>query len=72
MDSLGRYTYNCTWINKPTHFYSYLKVEQLKTKDNWWNEIIINDALKITANIVNSERNFTRYSISTIITDWKK
>lgn len=75
LDDKNRYTYDCTLTNKPTHFYSYIKVEQLKTKNTITSpssEIIVDSAYKITAYIINSERTNTKYSISTIITDWKK
>jgi len=71
LDYLNRYTHDCA-NNRPTRFYSYIKVEPLKTKTNKWTIINVDNAYKIIANIVNSEKWFTRYYISTIITDWKK
>lgn len=71
IDSQNRYTHDCIG-NKETKFYSYIKVEPLITKTDRWNKIDIENAFKIVANVVNSEKWFTRYYISTIITDWKK
>ncbi|MDD2565293.1 MAG: prepilin-type N-terminal cleavage/methylation domain-containing protein [Candidatus Gracilibacteria bacterium] len=75
LDDKNRYTYDCSGTNKSTHFYSYIKIEKLKTKNTTITpntEIIVDNAFKVTAQIINSERTITKYSISTIITDWKK
>lgn len=72
LDSKWRYTYDCTLWNKPTKFYAMLKIEPLKTKDSANNIKRVDDALKLTAIIYNYEKTFNRFSISTIITDWKR
>lgn len=71
IDSLNRFSHNCGDWNKETKFYSYIRVEKLKTKTNKWTIIDVDNAYKIIANVVNSEKWFSNYYISTIITDWK-
>lgn len=71
-DSQNRYTHDCSTGNKETKFYSYIKVEPLITKTNKWTKIDLDDAYRIIANVINSEKWFTKYYVSTIITNWKK
>lgn len=70
-DSLNRLVHDCANGNKETRFYSYIKVEPLRTKTDKWTVIVVDNAYKIIANVINSEKWFTKYYISTIITDWK-
>ena len=70
-DSRWIYTYDCT-TNKPSHFYTFLKVEPLVTEDASWNAIPVDDAYKVNAISVIWNKSKSRYVISTIITDWKK
>jgi len=71
-DSQNRYTHDCLMGNKETKFYSYIKVEPLITKTNKWTKIDVYDAYRIIANVINSEKWFTKYYVPTIITNWKK
>lgn len=72
IESNWRYTYNCNNFTQSTRFYSYLKIEELKTQDIYWSWITVNSAYKVISIVMNSERNTSRYSIPTIITNWKK
>jgi len=67
LDSKNRYTYNCSWTNKKTIFYRFLKVEKVENKD--W---IIDNALKITSKVIWYANSYHQLEISTIITDWKR
>lgn len=71
IDALWRYTYDCSWANKTTKIYSYLKVEPLITKDMHW-DIPVDNALKVSSINITKWRGNSKYVISTIITDWKK
>jgi prepilin-type N-terminal cleavage/methylation domain-containing protein len=71
LDNKWRYTYTCIW-NVSSKFYSFIKVEPLITKNASNAPITVNNALKLTSVIYNSEKWFTKWSISTIITDWKR
>ena len=67
LDSKNRYTYDCSWTNKKTKFYRYLKVEKVENKD--W---VIDNALKITSKVIWYANSYHKLEISTIITDWKR
>lgn len=67
LDSENRYTYDCSWTNKKTKFYRYLKIEKVENKD--W---VINNALKITSKVIWYANSYHSLDISTIITDWKR
>lgn len=72
IDSQNRYSHKCSTLSKETKFYSYIKIEPLETRTNKWTKIKVDDAYRIIANVVNSEKWFTKYYATTIITNWKK
>jgi prepilin-type N-terminal cleavage/methylation domain-containing protein len=72
IDSKNRYTHDCIW-NQKTHFYSFIKIEPLITKNTISNsDIIVDNAFKIKSVVSNTDKGYTEYLINTIITDWKK
>ena len=72
IDNQNRYSHKCSTLSKETKFYSYIKIEPLETRTNKWTKIKVDDAYRIIANVVNSEKWFTKYYTTTIITNWKK
>ena len=67
LDSKNRYTYDCSWTNKKTIFYRFLKVEKVENKD--WT---IDNALKVTSKVIWYANSYHQLEIPTIITDWKR
>lgn len=74
LDSKNRYTHDCTpSVNKNTSFYSFIKIEKLKTKNTIIpSDLDVNNAYKIISTVANTDKWYTEYNINTIITDWKK
>lgn len=64
LDSENRYVYEKD-LNKPTDFYRFLEIEEVKDID--W---IINNALKIKSKVIWYKKWYHEYEINTIITDW--
>lgn len=68
LDSEDRYTHDCTTLwNKKTHFYRYLKIEEVK--NSTW---VITDALQIISKVIWVEKWYHELEIKTILTDWKR
>jgi hypothetical protein len=67
LDWNNLYTYDCSSPNKPTVFYKFIKIEELK--DSSW---IINDALKVTSKVIWNMRWYHETEINTILADWKR
>jgi hypothetical protein len=67
LDSNNLYTYDCTWLNTPTVFYKYIKIDVVK--DKTW---VINDSFKVTSKVVWYKRWYHETEISTILADWKR
>jgi len=61
------YNYDCSWINKKTIYYRYLKIEEVKNI-NW----IIKNALKLTSKVIWYKWWYHSIDLKTIITDWKR
>lgn len=70
-DTLGRLTHDCT-ANEKTSMASFLKVDPLETTDAANAKVIIDNAYKITAYFVTTDHTYREYTMSTILTDWKK
>lgn len=64
LDNENRYVYEKIW-NKPTEFYRFLQIDEVKDKD--W---IINNSLKIKSKVIWYKRWYHEYEINTIIADW--
>lgn len=71
IDSLGRYTHDCSWNNQKTPYFSYLEVQPLTTKDSSNNPIPVGWAFKIVSHFVSIDQTYRSYLVSTIVTDWK-
>jgi len=71
-DWLGKYTYDCTWTNKRTRFYRYLKFEPLMYKDTSWTNITIKDSYKVTSKVIWYIRGYHEINLTTILSDYKK
>lgn len=67
IDDIGRYTHQCTTNMKRSPYYSYLKVEPVKT-----GSITVPSALMLTAYFATTEGGYREFSMYTILTDWKK
>lgn len=72
IDSLGRYTHDCTGSNRKTNYASFMKVESLVTKNSTTNTPIpVDRAHKITVYFMSLNSGYRLSTMSTIITDWK-
>lgn len=68
LDLNNRYTHDCiTLWHKKTHFYRFLKIEEVKDID--W---IISDSLQIISKVIWTEKWYHNVEIKTILTDWKR
>lgn len=68
LDVNNRYTYNCVW-NKKTHFYKYLKIEDV-TYNSWWVISKIDDSIKITSKVIWYSKWYHEVELKTILTDY--
>jgi hypothetical protein len=72
IDSLSRYTHDCTGTNKKTNYGSFLHIEPLVTKNSTTTtDIPVDRAYKATVYFVSFNKGYRLISMSTIITDWK-
>ncbi|MDD2891831.1 MAG: prepilin-type N-terminal cleavage/methylation domain-containing protein [Candidatus Gracilibacteria bacterium] len=72
IDTLGRYTYNCTQTDQKTNYASFLQIEPLVTKNTLTNTLIsVEKSYKVTVFFASLNKGYYLTSMSTIITDWK-
>lgn len=71
IDEKWRYTH-ISWTT-PTKLKSYIKISKVKSYNDQKKENILVDwAYKIESTVVSFERWYNKYTVSSIITDWKK
>ncbi len=68
LDSIGRYTYQCGISGSTTTpYYRYIRIETSTT-----DPVIPPSALRVTAYVSTTEGGVREYTMTTLITDWKK
>lgn len=72
IDNKWIYTYDCSGTSQKTSIYWYLEVKPLILQWTWTNKIQVNNWIKVTAKFLDTYKWNKNYSISTIITDWKR
>ena len=64
------YTYDCSWDNKRTIFYKYIKVDEVKYND--WTNKVIDDAFKVTSKVIWYMKWYHEFEVVNIFTDYKR
>lgn len=72
IDSRWVYSYNCSWDNKKTSFYKYMKLSEVFYLDEDGNDVVIEDAIKFESNIIWYKWWYHSTNISIILTDWNR
>lgn len=67
IDDQDRYTHQCNTSMKRSPYYSYFKIEPVKT-----GVITVPNAFTLTAYFATTEGGYREFSMYTILTDWKK
>lgn len=71
LDQQGVYTYDCI-NNTPTPFYRYSFIDRVIYTSESWEELVIEDALKINSVVVWYQWWYHEANIATILTDWQR
>lgn len=71
LDENSIYTYDCSWENKKTYFYRYIKFDDVKYKTSSW-IVVVNDALKLTSKTIWYNRGYHEVGLDTILSDFQK
>lgn len=75
LDNSNKYVYNSNcisaWLRK-SWFYRYVKFEELKYKNAWWIDVVVNNAYKVTSKVIWYNRWYHDTFLTTIIADYKR
>ncbi len=69
LNNKNQYTYDCSWENKKTFFYRYIKFDDVKYS-SWWTDVIIKDALKLTSKVVWYSRWYHEVQLDSVLSDF--
>lgn len=71
LDAKNKYVHDCSWSNRKTYFYKYIKIEELKYM-SWSQEIIVKDAYKLKSKVIWYKKWYHNTEINTIVSDWRR
>lgn len=71
IDSLNRYTYNCSTGSTKTKFYRYTSIEKIEYMDSW-TLMEINNAFIVRSKVIWYMRWYHEFEVKSIVADWKR
>lgn len=71
LDMNKKYTYKCEW-NTRSKFFRYIKFEDLKYKDELWNEIVIKDSYKVISKVIWYKKWYHEIDLTTILANHQR
>lgn len=69
LNSNNQYTYDCSWENKQTIFYRYVKFSWVNYND-WWEDYVLEDSIKVTSKVIWYSRWYNEVQLDTVLTDF--
>ncbi len=70
LDSNNSYVYDCSWNNRDTYFYKYIKIDKLSHSSGKIDEVL-DDAYTVTSKVIWNNGGYYETEVRTIVTDWR-